>query len=89
MEVNGKDDDLKTPLLNPSDAVAIDDSLPFNWQTKHFHSSPVDLGKLCDRSTSTTENLFGDLTSNITSSVPQNKQLQFGQVVKIFSYSKV
>lgn len=56
MEVNGKDDDLKTPLLNPSDAVAIDDSLPFNWQTKHFHSSPVDLGKLCDRSTSTTEN---------------------------------
>nr|KAJ0185038.1 hypothetical protein LSAT_V11C900491890 [Lactuca sativa] len=35
-----------------------DDSLPpFNtWQTKHFCSSPVDLGNLWDRSTSTTEN---------------------------------
>ncbi|CAH1444276.1 unnamed protein product [Lactuca virosa] len=44
-----------------------DDSLPFNWQTKHFCSSPVDLGNLWDRSTSTSE---GDLTPNITSFVP-------------------
>ncbi|CAH1450692.1 unnamed protein product [Lactuca virosa] len=50
-----------------------DDSLPFNWQTKHFCSSPVDLGKLWDRSTSTLENPFGDLTSNITSFVPQKQ----------------
>ncbi|CAI9303460.1 unnamed protein product [Lactuca saligna] len=42
-----------------------DDSLPpFNtWHTKHFCSSPVDLGNLWDNSTSTTENPFGDLTS--------------------------